>query len=628
MSFNGNKEIVRNCIECKEDFYPRAHNQTICNKEHYRVCNKCGDEFFVDIKTIKTPKNTCAPGRQKCFNDPNYKPVAVKTKEQKACAECGDLFTPVRANLPYCPKDHTRKCKVCGTEFPVRRDKLNKETPTCSYACGAKYSHRDMEGNKAKRVANSLKRWGVENPNQLEEVKEKIREGHKRSNAPIFGSEAYQKKIKDLYGVENISQINIKNKEEYFNIEEYFKTLSDTPDLLELSEYFNVTPYRLKIRLDEKGLKYKSESNKVSVHEKRFIEFLESNFPEGLNYETNNRKLIAPKEVDFYFPDHKLAVEISPTITHNSFMSVYEGEPKDKNYHIEKYHACERQGIELITIFDWMPWGKTLEMIKHKLSGNSVTIGANKCHVETFTKSESNLSKDTKFFIDANHILGFPSTRGTQYYTVLKDKKSGDIIAAAGWGEISSRSYGSNKKDSSSKGIVELTRLVFKSGYSVPGGASRLMKDFERNYKSISGSELKKIVTSSDCDLGTGKIYERLGFTLIEKPVAGLNFVSLEHSQPSSPGAAWRIKSNSLVWQGADRLLRNLPGYTPVGLVCPHLLEDSSGNSGGTSTESTPIEVKREHPNGECLPSNQDIVRAYGFFDVYDCGYKKWQKVY
>ncbi len=44
--------------------------------------------------------------------------------------------------------------------------------------------------------------------------------------------------------------------------------------------------------------------------------------------------------------------------------------------------------------------------------------------------------------------------------------------------------------------------------------------------------------------------------------------------------------------QGADRLLRTVPGYNPVG-------RDSS-------------------------LTNTDIVLAYGFLPVYDCGYRKW----
>lgn len=66
----------------------------------------------------------------------------------------------------------------------------------------------------------------------------------------------------------------------------------------------------------------------------------------------------------------------------------------------------------------------------------------------------------------------------------------------------------------------------------------------------------------------------------------------------------FRIKSSSLHFAGADRLLKNFPDYVPVGMECQH--------------EGKP------HEKGSCLPSNSEIVESYGFVPVYDCGYKKW----
>ena len=53
----------------------------------------------------------------------------------------------------------------------------------------------------------------------------------------------------------------------------------------------------------------------------------------------------------------------------------------------------------------------------------------------------------------------------------------------------------------------ELLRFCNKLGYHVPGGASKLLKYFERNYNP------KSLVSYADRRWSQGKVYEKLGFT-------------------------------------------------------------------------------------------------------------------
>ena len=55
-------------------------------------------------------------------------------------------------------------------------------------------------------------------------------------------------------------------------------------------------------------------------------------------------------------------------------------------------------------------------------------------------------------------------------------------------------------------GCYELNRFAVKHGYSVCGGASKLLTAFEREVHPES------IVSYSDCDLFTGDVYAKLGF--------------------------------------------------------------------------------------------------------------------
>jgi hypothetical protein len=53
----------------------------------------------------------------------------------------------------------------------------------------------------------------------------------------------------------------------------------------------------------------------------------------------------------------------------------------------------------------------------------------------------------------------------------------------------------------------ELLRFCNKLGYHIPGGASKLLKYFERNYNP------KSLVSYADRRWSQGKVYEKLGFT-------------------------------------------------------------------------------------------------------------------
>lgn len=591
-----------------------------------------------------------------------------KTNE-KTCAHkyCDNTFVAKHYNVKYCDADHFSVCEKCGKEFPVSKKKISKNPRACSQSCASSLSH--SEESREKRRENSLKKYGTEFVTQSSEMKEKIKTALDSNPDKDFriGSDNHKKQIQEKYGVENVSQLEeikkkkiesslkkygvenpfqneeirqkqlktmserygkrkggqlrITNFDEYLEIEKWLINFEikfgKKPSIKEASEYFNVvSPVISKLKRDLDLHKYFRIVN--SYKEEQFAEFLNTNFPD-VRYVHNDRKLISPYEVDFYFPDHNLAVEINPTTTHHSsdnYLNYGKNSPKEKNYHLNKALSCEKIGVELISVFDWMPWKKSLEMISHKLSKSSRTIYARKASIHFVEKKRNKIFQRLKDFIDSSHILGFDG-RGTQYYTYLEH--DGEIIAVAGFGaprklSIKKKSENTTKDsvENSSK-TMELTRLCFAPDVSVPGGASRLLKTFIKEYSKIEPN-LSKIITFSDYDLGSGRIYETLGFKTIVKPVAQRHFVHPEYLMNDSLiddgigetlAPLFTVRETSLHLAGADRLLKNLPGYEPVGLVCQ--CSDTF------------------HKNAECLPSNIEIMRDYGFLSIYDCGYKKWE---
>ena len=392
----------------------------------------------------------------------------------------------------------------------------------------------------------NLKKYGVSNPMQSETIKEKV-SGRTRS----------------LYGVNNISHKNINHYAEYIDLENTLSKNYQNTDYW--CRYFKINRKHFRKNIRKRGLQSLiKDFYSLSQLEEDFINDMADAGIDDSLYIMHDRATIKPLELDFYFPNHNLAVEISPTFTHCYIneTSNYSLGTSNKFYHYEKFKACKEKGIELITVFDWSDTGKIIDFIKDKIRQEQKIVYARK----TEYKEVDELDRDNKDFLDSNHILGSINNRqgtfvGELYY---KDKKVGIAVFTP-----------------LNKHQIELRRLVFNKRYKVIGGASKLLKN------ALKGKDYKEVITFSDNDLGTGNVYEVLGFDVLVENKGTLIWYNELLDK--------KIPNLSLVKQGADRLLKNIPGYEFVG-------------------------------QGENLPSNQEIIASYGFLPVYDAGYTKWIK--
>ena len=130
-----------------------------------------------------------------------------------------------------------------------------------------------------------------------------------------------------------------------------------------------------------------------------------------------------------------------------------------------------------------------------------------------------------------------------------------------------------------SKTGVELKRLVFMNGYSIVGGASKILKTFLREYN-------ETIYTYSDRNISEGEIYSKLGFVKKKSNASSVMYYHPTTKQSFSRVSLYRI--------GANRLLEKHPYY-----------------------ESVPIGDVR---------TNEEIVLENGFKKIIDCGSYYWAK--
>lgn len=206
----------------------------------------------------------------------------------------------------------------------------------------------------------------------------------------------------------------------------------------------------------------------------------------------NDRKQIAPYELDIYLPDAHLAIEFNGTYWHSANI-------KPKNYHLNKTLACNAKGIRLIHVFEW-EWDRNEPLIKALIKGalglHAQTIYARQCEAREMSQS------DYKAFLSLHHLQG-PVNSSLRLGLFFQNEP----VMVAGWGR--SRF---NSKD------MELHRLCAKEGANVIGGFSKL----------IAHSGLEHFISYVDRSHFTGDGYRTVGFKEIGSTLPGYRWVNEE----------------------------------------------------------------------------------------------------
>lgn len=197
-----------------------------------------------------------------------------------------------------------------------------------------------------------------------------------------------------------------------------------------------------------------------------------------------DRKAIGPLELDIFFPEEKVAVEICGLYWHSETAA----KQIDRNKHQHKAELCAKKGIKLFTIFDidlrdsnkMSIW---ISMINHAL-GNSTKIAARLCTVVDVQPFEA------RTFMDNNHIQGFAS--GHTYFGLACNNQLQAVI-------IIGKSRFKHNCD-------ELIRFAVRKNTAVVGGLSKLMKHVNPAH----------LISYCDLTHGDGHGYSCCNFKLVQ----------------------------------------------------------------------------------------------------------------
>lgn len=407
--------------------------------------------------------------------------------------------------------------------IPVIREKINSSLVE-------KYGSKEQYYHELKKLAKQtlIKRYNVDNPMKSKEIQKKMhstmvsRHGveHALQNN-CFLNKANSTKLENfgtlnLMEIEKYRQNFLKKKDLNDRTKRWEQISTDTEcvPLFEFNEYStrcqtdgtifkwhcSVCNTDFEGRIDLNFFHHNGHfarcpncfpliSNGISDKEKELVCFLKQF---NVNPIENDRTILIPNdnnnwklnhELDIYVPDMKLAFEFDGLYWHS----------EEKHEHLNKTESCEKQGIHLIHIFEneWDFKRKIVESrVKNLLRIYDKVVYARKCEVKEVP------SKDSFEFQNINHIQG-----GVHSKVNLGLYYDDELISLMTF----------SKPRFNKKYYWELVRFCNKLGYHVPGGASKLLKHFERNYnpKSIISYADRRWTMNSN-----NTVYDKLGFKL------------------------------------------------------------------------------------------------------------------
>lgn len=276
-----------------------------------------------------------------------------------------------------------------------------------------------------KRKMTFLTKYGVTNPMQLPEVRDKVKNTLKNRygiSNPMFREEFKQKLVDTClrkYGVTNGGGSSVA-------IEKILKAHTENAD---------------------------TGSSKLELDLLNWINSFGFNAKKGY---------IGKFEFDIKIEELKLLIEFNGSYWHSDLF-------RDRQYHISKTTVAENAGYRLIHIFDY-EWIKRKEQVKSFLKSilgkNSIKLHARKCEIKLVSK------KDANDFLNKYHILGQPNqfkvSYGLYYFNEL----------------VSLITLGNHHRKGCSE--LVLSRYCGKYDVSVAGGLSRLTKYAKINHGEIS----------------------------------------------------------------------------------------------------------------------------------------------
>jgi G:T-mismatch repair DNA endonuclease (very short patch repair protein) len=243
--------------------------------------------------------------------------------------------------------------KKYGYDWSAQNKNIHQKTKnTCKKKHGVEFPLQNKEINTQSKKT-SLERYGVENPMQNPEI----------------WSKAVKTNLKNANGLRNWRHISEESKKilldkNVFSKELQISSIKELSKKLKVSPNFILTMHnKYKLNIVKSG---------ISSYENEIKSWL---CEDKINFKFKDRQEIKPKELDFYLPEYKFAIEFQGDYWHmnpkiyneNTINSVSKKTAKQMwDRDKLKEHLCKENGIELIIVWE-SDWNLNKEEIKKQI---------------------------------------------------------------------------------------------------------------------------------------------------------------------------------------------------------------------------------------------------------------------
>jgi hypothetical protein len=436
-------------------------SKSIIEKEKENILSKWGGSHYMNSDIVRVK-----------YKDSMIKNHGVEWAQQsKLISDKSKISWALNPNKDYIIKNRSDVIKN-KSEYE-KNDILLKKIDTINNNWGSIDKLYKHINNKVKE--NSIKKWGVNHhlshPDIIKKRVDKYKENiTNKIKSKLPNNVVYIDRISNTNQSDNIIKLKCLTCNNKFDINRQYLV------------------NREKINNDI-CLNCNPKKSGTSIMEKDLVNFIQENY-NGLII-LSDKSVLNGKELDIYLPELSLAFEFNGLYWHSELY-------KENNYHQNKSKTCLEYGIQLIHIWedDWLYKKEIIESIILNKLNLSNKIFARKCEVREVS------NYDVRIFLNRNHIQGFVGSKhkiGLYYNNEL----------------VSLMNFGSLRKSlgqKSNNNVYELLRFCNKIGYSVVGGASKLIKHFIKNNNNV-----KSIISYSDNSRGIGNLYRELGFEFIHE---------------------------------------------------------------------------------------------------------------
>ncbi len=330
--------------------------------------------------------------------------------------------------------------------------------------------------------ATNNARYGVDHPMKLDVFKENYR----TTCIEKYGVDNYSRSEQFKSSQKGFCVSRVENeefKQLFYDAEASRKFLESKEwTIHDLHVYFDVTLSTIEGWIARNDLK-----DLIRVGRSHYEVDIKNMFPE---FVCNTRAVLSNGlELDFYSPEHHLALEFNGTYWHSTMVDI------PKTYHLDKSKVAENQGIRLIHIYEY-EWNDErirpiiISMIRLALGYVDRKIYARQCTIREIS------NKDAKLFNEKNHIQGHRNAEVT--YGLFYKEELVQLMS------FSRTRYNRNLKTTDD---WEIIRGCPGSNNIVVGGVSKLFKYFVAHHNPSS------VFSYCDYNKFDGRSYEALGMS-------------------------------------------------------------------------------------------------------------------